>query len=69
MQQQVLGRQNAKWREFIVEIVANQRFSQDVVCRSSVASEVWVLSLRLWGPDPRERTEIDQHESILNRLV
>lgn len=66
-QQQVLRRQNAKWRQLIVEIVANQHFNQDVASAGLPWQEVWVLSLRPWDQTlGRELRLTDM--STLNRL-
>lgn len=39
------------------------------VCMPAEAAGDWVLRLRLWRSDPRERTGVDCHEDTLRRLV
>ena len=43
--------------------------SQEVACKLFAPSRGWLLRLRLWGLDPRERTEIDCYEDTLRGLV
>ena len=43
--------------------------SQNTVCTPATVSRGWMLRLRLWGLDPRERTLVTCHEYTLRRPV
>ena len=58
------GDQMVKWREFTTALP-----SQEVACKLFEASRGWLLRLRLWGLDPKERTKIDCYEATLRGLV